>query len=281
MKKIRKGDVVVVHDGWLIPSMESGCLGLVEQTGDPLSVLFAESSEIRYGTGKDKTTWYANSFLEVIDHIDEVPEPRVGDVAVYTNPTSEIQGALVIVTELDSVKGQHNTLGPTNALLVRIKWDYSSDYSSEWIHVNRFNKVFKIIDHVDGIEDPIPKLVDVREPAISQVSKNRYGVDVAYFRKELDCLKGTLDNRPPEELGRYLRRLSKVADPTYETSVSIPVPEPKQVANSMSITVGGEKYYIKESNLHDAVNLVCANCGHATATIDLQLIVEEAKKRRI
>ena len=43
--------------------------------------------------------------------------------------------------------------------------------------------------------------------------KNRYGVDVSYFRKELDALSRSLQNRPPEELARYLKTLAKVAEP--------------------------------------------------------------------
>lgn len=38
-------------------------------------------------------------------------------------------------------------------------------------------------------------------------------LDVDYFRKELTMLLNTLDNRSPEELTRYLRRLADVADP--------------------------------------------------------------------
>jgi hypothetical protein len=42
---------------------------------------------------------------------------------------------------------------------------------------------------------------------------NRYGVDVAYFTKELAMLSRSLDDRTPEELERYLLRLSEVAKP--------------------------------------------------------------------
>lgn len=42
--------------------------------------------------------------------------------------------------------------------------------------------------------------------------KNRYGVDVPYFKKELKALLRSLDNRTPEELQRYLLTLSKVVN---------------------------------------------------------------------
>jgi len=41
--------------------------------------------------------------------------------------------------------------------------------------------------------------------------KNRYGVDVAYFRKELTKLARDLDNYTPMELARYFETLSDVA----------------------------------------------------------------------
>jgi hypothetical protein len=37
-------------------------------------------------------------------------------------------------------------------------------------------------------------------------------IDVDYFEKELASLSKTLDNRSPEELARYLRRLANVAE---------------------------------------------------------------------
>ena len=40
---------------------------------------------------------------------------------------------------------------------------------------------------------------------------NRYGVDVAYFTKELKALSDSLIDRTPEELERYLKRLADVA----------------------------------------------------------------------
>jgi hypothetical protein len=42
---------------------------------------------------------------------------------------------------------------------------------------------------------------------------NRYGVDVAYFTKELAALSKSLENRTPDELHRYLLRLADVAKP--------------------------------------------------------------------
>ena len=40
---------------------------------------------------------------------------------------------------------------------------------------------------------------------------NRYGVDVEYFKKELKRLSESLDDRPPDELERYLLRLAETA----------------------------------------------------------------------
>jgi len=42
---------------------------------------------------------------------------------------------------------------------------------------------------------------------------NRYGVDVSYFAKELSALSKSLPDRTPDELSRYLIRLSEVAKP--------------------------------------------------------------------
>lgn len=43
--------------------------------------------------------------------------------------------------------------------------------------------------------------------------KNRYNLDVAYFRRELKVLSDSLEDRTPEELSRYLRRLAETAHP--------------------------------------------------------------------
>jgi len=43
------------------------------------------------------------------------------------------------------------------------------------------------------------------------MSKNRYGVDTAYFKKELASLSRSLPDRTPQELRRYLVRLADVA----------------------------------------------------------------------
>jgi len=40
---------------------------------------------------------------------------------------------------------------------------------------------------------------------------NRYGIDTAYFERELDALKASLEDRTPEELARYLTTLAAVA----------------------------------------------------------------------
>ena len=43
--------------------------------------------------------------------------------------------------------------------------------------------------------------------------KNNFGLDAEYFRKELQHLIDSLDNRTPEELYRYLCCLAKVVEP--------------------------------------------------------------------
>jgi hypothetical protein len=43
--------------------------------------------------------------------------------------------------------------------------------------------------------------------------KNIYGVDISYFRIELDRLKHSLPNRTKEELYNYLMALAKIVEP--------------------------------------------------------------------
>jgi hypothetical protein len=45
---------------------------------------------------------------------------------------------------------------------------------------------------------------------------NKYGVDVPYFTKELAALSRSLPDRTPDELERYLLRLSEVAKKSVE-----------------------------------------------------------------
>jgi hypothetical protein len=58
---------------------------------------------------------------------------------------------------------------------------------------------------------------EATNPPVAQVcsydakAKNRYGVDMAYFRKEFAKLSRDLDNYTPVELARYLERLVDVA----------------------------------------------------------------------
>lgn len=44
-----------------------------------------------------------------------------------------------------------------------------------------------------------------------KAATNRYGVDTAYFEKELKALIKSLPNRPAGELGNYLTKLADVA----------------------------------------------------------------------
>jgi hypothetical protein len=148
MKKIRKGDVVIIHTAWTpnIGFPLYGCLGEVESFvwNDEWRVRVAQYkkdvcfSGVCHLYGKD---------LEVIDHIDETPEPRVGDVAVYKylHQCTELQGALVIVEELGEANGYDKKVP-----LVRINWGPRSDL----LHVNKFNELFEVIDHIGETTEP-------------------------------------------------------------------------------------------------------------------------------
>lgn len=43
--------------------------------------------------------------------------------------------------------------------------------------------------------------------------KNKHGLDVSYFKKELQRLTKSLPNRTPDELWRYLMQLAKIVEP--------------------------------------------------------------------
>jgi len=46
--------------------------------------------------------------------------------------------------------------------------------------------------------------------------ENRFGLDVNYFKKELDRLIKSLPNRTPDELARYLIVLANTAVPSNQ-----------------------------------------------------------------
>jgi len=50
---------------------------------------------------------------------------------------------------------------------------------------------------------------------------NRFGVDVDYFKKELSALSKSLDNRPPDELARYLSVLADCAKRSTVDNASV------------------------------------------------------------
>ena len=56
---------------------------------------------------------------------------------------------------------------------------------------------------------------------------NKYGVDTNYFKKELELLSNSLDNRTPDELRNYLINLSDTAkqSESYQIDKNIPIPE--------------------------------------------------------
>lgn len=55
--------------------------------------------------------------------------------------------------------------------------------------------------------------------------ENSYGVDVEYFRRELEKLLTTLDNRTPVELHRYFTALANVAIPIHLWKDVAPPPD--------------------------------------------------------
>lgn len=65
---------------------------------------------------------------------------------------------------------------------------------------------------------------------LEAVLKNRYGVDVSYFKRELNSLSKSLPNRTPEELHRYLLRLADVVKP-LETKEKIKMSNEKNISN--------------------------------------------------
>lgn len=49
---------------------------------------------------------------------------------------------------------------------------------------------------------------------------NRFGLDVDYFKIELNQLLRSLDNRTPEELYNYLIRLADIVEDKYRGKVN-------------------------------------------------------------
>lgn len=77
--------------------------------------------------------------------------------------------------------------------------------------------------------------------------KNNYGIDVDYFKKELEMLKQSLPSRTPDELYRYLMCLANVAKPEENHSS-------KRQVNAMVIQPG----------------CICQECGN-NFTVDLNI----------
>jgi len=57
--------------------------------------------------------------------------------------------------------------------------------------------------------------------------RNRYGVDTAYFERELDALKASLEDRTPEELRVYFLRLANIVSNLENISDNAKTPEQK------------------------------------------------------
>jgi hypothetical protein len=57
---------------------------------------------------------------------------------------------------------------------------------------------------------------------------NRYGVDVAYFKKELAALSKSLPDRTPDELARYFIVLHNIALPIPKSKESRPTVRAKR-----------------------------------------------------
>jgi hypothetical protein len=103
-------------------------------------------------------------------------------------------------------------------------------------------------------------------------------VDVDYFKRELSALKKSLDDRPADELERYLLRLADVAKPAnkplnaVERNDSGGVASKCGTANKSSLTClckEGDLHYRKvvdgvivEASLSYEVNKECPIHGH-------------------
>jgi hypothetical protein len=62
---------------------------------------------------------------------------------------------------------------------------------------------------------------------------NRYGVDVAYFKKELAALSRSLPDRTPDELARYFMTLHNIALPIPKLKESRPTVRAKRPAQQL------------------------------------------------
>ena len=80
--------------------------------------------------------------------------------------------------------------------------------------------------------------------------KNRYGVDVDYFKKNLDMVIRDIDNYTPDELSLAFHRLSEVASNTIH----------KYEIVGVSLKRGGEMYSLpKPSRHHDVIKMMVEN----------------------
>jgi hypothetical protein len=75
--------------------------------------------------------------------------------------------------------------------------------------------------------------------------KNRYGLDVSYFKKELTTLLDSLDNRTPPELYRYFQRLADVvhSHPDFGAPYTDKINKKKQPKIELEIPMGEEQYF--------------------------------------
>jgi hypothetical protein len=138
MKKIRKGDVVV-----MFTKLGYGELGIVKELSfgvNPLPLIEYSVKGIMY------EAYFSNDSderFEVIDHIDETPEPRVGDVVVLH--TTYHYGELGIITQTGD-----NEFTSTPTCHVYTDVNSFGRYSSN---------EFEVIDHID--DTPEPRVGDV------------------------------------------------------------------------------------------------------------------------
>lgn len=81
--------------------------------------------------------------------------------------------------------------------------------NEEWFTINDLNLEYQ--RHVTEYSRPIQRKADCVPPI--ENGKNRYGVDVSYFRKTINReLNRGLSDYKPDELARVLARLSVTAD---------------------------------------------------------------------
>jgi hypothetical protein len=164
MKKIRKGDVVVIHSHIGIED-RFGWLGVVDYNraygyGKAVGVQISNETQ-------GFICEYPADALEVIDHIDETPEPRAGDVVVFINPQTIYCGEIGLLVEKTSFNAWHIRTGISSFPLK------GNPPYSEGMHW--YSSEFEVIDHIGPAtnETTEPKIITV-EPLDLPGDANSY-----------------------------------------------------------------------------------------------------------